>query len=221
MIQVTTLRYLKDLKKNNTKNWFEQNRGEYEAAKTDFAVFVGNLISGISSFDIAIGNLQVKECTFRINRDIRFSKDKTPYKTNMGAYFSKAGKKGNAAGYYFQCEPGKSFAGGGFYTPYPSDLAKIRQEIDYNFEEWNKIVGNKDFRKCFVKGVDGLEVLSRPPKGYEANNPAIEYLKMKNFVVKKQVHDIDLKKPGLLKETLKIYEIMKPFIDFLNGAVSA
>jgi uncharacterized protein (TIGR02453 family) len=136
MLQSSTLQFLQSLQKNNNKPWFDENRKKYESAKENFAEFVEALINGIAAFDPTIQNLTAKNCMFRINRDVRFSKDKSPYKTNMGASISKGGKKINLAGYYFHCEPGKSFAAGGFYMPMAPELAKIRQEIDYNFKEW-------------------------------------------------------------------------------------
>jgi len=219
MIQSSTLKFLKDLKKNNDKSWFDANRKNYESAKADIYSFVDNLIQAISKFDPSVENLKAKDCVFRINRDIRFSKDKSPYKTNMGAYISKGGKKASTAGYYFHCEPGQSFAAGGFYVPMPPELAAIRQEIDYNFSEWKKIVENKSFKKSFPKGVDGIEVLSRPPKGYAEDNPAIEYLKMKSFIVTHPFTDKEIQDKALIKEVAKIFQTMKPMLDFLNKAV--
>src|ERR1700741_3882414 len=130
MLSALVFRFLKDLSKNNDKQWFDKHRKHYELVKTEFALVVDLLIKNIATFDPAIGSLQAKDCMFRINRDIRFSKDKSPYKTNMGAFFSKGGKK-HSVGYYFHCEPGKSFIAGGCYSPMPPELASIRQEIDY------------------------------------------------------------------------------------------
>jgi uncharacterized protein (TIGR02453 family) len=191
----------------------------YENAKADLQSMVGQLIPAIASFDEPIGALQVKECTFRINRDVRFSKNKSPYKNNMAAYFSRGGKKASVAGYYFHCEPGKSYAAGGFYSPMPAELAKIRQEIDYNFDEWKKIMDNKTFKKNFPNGVDGIESLQRPPKGYDEANPAIHYLKMKHFIVSKPITDAELQSKTLVKDVAKIFQTMKPMLDFLNLAV--
>lgn len=219
MIQPATFSFLKELKKNNSKEWFDANRKKYEIAKADFISNIGELISIVSKFDAPIGNLSPKDCIFRINRDIRFSKDKSPYKTNFGASISKGGKKISLAGYYLHCEPGQSFAAGGFYMPMPPDLAKIRQEIDYNFEEWKKIVQHKNFRKNFPEGVEGIEVLSRPPKGYDENNPAIEFLKMKGFIVSRNFTDKELMEKNALKEIARTFEAMKPMIDFLNRSV--
>ncbi|CAN5277468.1 DUF2461 domain-containing protein [soil metagenome] len=219
MLQSATIRFLKDLQDNNNKPWFDAHRQVYENAKADLQAMVGQLIPAIASFDEPIGALQVKECTFRINRDVRFSKNKSPYKNNMAAYFSRGGKKASVAGYYFHCEPGKSYAAGGFYSPMPAELAKIRQEIDYNFDEWKKIIDNKTFKKNFPDGVDGIESLQRPPKGYDETNPAIHYLKMKHFIVSKPITDIELQSKTLVKDVAKIFQTMKPMLDFLNLAV--
>ena len=219
MLQPSTIKFLKELKKNNNKPWFDTNRKKYEDAKADYAAFVEQLIQNISKFDEAIPEMKAKDCVFRINRDVRFSKDKSPYKSNMGASFSKGGKKINTAGYYFHCEPGQCFAGGGFYMPEAPQLAKIRQEIDYNFDEWKKIITNKSFVKKFPEGVNGIGILVRPPKGYDENNPAINFLKMKGFIVSRPVADDELTNKNLVKEVVKTFEAMKPLIDFLNRAV--
>ncbi len=218
MLQQSTLKFIKDLKKNNNKPWFDANRKKYEGAKADFVGFVENLIAAISKFDPAVSSLKAKECIFRINRDIRFSKDKSPYKTNMGTYINPGGKKVNTPGYYFHCEPGQNFAAGGLYIPEAAVLAKVRQEIDYNFDEWKSIISNKTFKKYFPK-VDGIEVLSRPPKGYSDDNPAIEFLKMKSFIVSRPLTDAQLTDKNLIKEVSKTFETMKPMIDFLNNAM--
>ena len=219
MLQPSTIKFLKELKKNNNKPWFETNRKSYEAAKEDYISLIDSVIAAISKFDEPIGNLKAKECIFRINRDVRFSKDKSPYKSNMGAFIKPGGKKVNAPGYYFHCEPGQSFAAGGLYMPEPAQLAKIRQEIDYNFDEWEEILHHKTFRKYFTKGVDGIDVLSRPPKGYAEDNPAIAYLKMKSFIVSRPLTDAELLDKNLTREIAKTFEAMKPMIDFLNHAM--
>ena len=219
MLQASTLKFLKELKKNNNKPWFEAQRKQYEIAKADFQAMVEQLIPAIAKFDEPIGGLKAKDCTFRIHRDVRFSKDKTPYKANMGAYINKGGKKINLGGYYFHCEPGQSFAAGGFYMPSPPELSKLRQEIDYSFNEWKKILDNKTFKKYFAKGVEGIETLSMPPKSYDENNPAITYLKMKNFIVSRPLSDADLQDKNTVKEIVKTFEVMKPMVDFLNRAV--
>jgi uncharacterized protein (TIGR02453 family) len=219
MLHASTLKFISDLKKNNNKPWFDVNRKRYEEAKADFVSFVDILIASIGKFDPAVSSLKAKECIFRINRDVRFSKDKSPYKTNMGTYINPGGKKVNTPGYYFHCEPGQSFAAGGLYVPEPALLAKVRQEIDYNFDEWKKIVNDKTFKKYFPK-VDGIEVLSRPPKGYSDDNPAIAFLKMKSYIVSTPLTDAQLTHKNLVKDVSKAFETMKPMIDFLNHAMN-
>jgi uncharacterized protein (TIGR02453 family) len=219
MLQNNTLQFLKNLQKNNNRPWFEANRKLYEAAKEDMAKFSQQIIDAIAVFDAPIGQLLPKDCMFRINRDVRFSKNKDPYKTNMGASFNAGGKKVNNAGYYFHCEPGQCFAAGGFYMPMPPDLNKIRQEIDYNFNEWQAVIGSKNFKKYFPMGVDGISSLVRPPKGYDENNAAIHYLKMKGFIVSRPLADDAVTNKSVVKEVVKTFEAMKPMIDFLNTAI--
>jgi uncharacterized protein (TIGR02453 family) len=220
MLQRSTLNFLKALEKNNNKPWFDENRKTYEAAKADVQNIVGQLIPTIASFDEPIGALQIKDCIFRINRDVRFSKNKQPYKNNMSAYFSPGGKKSTAAGYYFHIEPGKSFVAGGIYTPMPAELAKIRQEIDYNFDALKSIIGQKPFKKYFPTGMDAMESLVRPPKGYDENNPAIDYLKRKHFIVSTPISDVQLEDKNLVKELAKIFAAIQPMNDFLNHAIA-
>ncbi|HMI78841.1 MAG TPA: DUF2461 domain-containing protein [Ferruginibacter sp.] len=219
MLQPSVIKFLKGLKKNNNKPWFDKNRDQYEAARSDFHSFLEQLIAAIAVFDKPIGTLAVKECVFRINRDIRFSKDKTPYKSNMAGYFNKDGKKSNGAGYYLHIEPGRSFAAGGMWQPIPPDLAKIRQEIDYNFNDWKKISNAPSFKKMFAEGINSEESLVRPPKGYDDNNPAIEYLKMKNFIVSRSFTDAGVQNKNFVKDVAKTFQAMKPLIDFLNTAI--
>ena len=219
MLQSTTLKFLKDLKNNNNKPWFDGHRKQYETARADFYTLVEKLIPPISKFDAPIGMLTVKECVFRINRDVRFSKDKAPYKSNMACYFNQAGKNGLGAGYYLHVEPGKSFAAGGIWVPESAVLAGIRQEIDYNFADWKKITENKNFKKNFTEGITSNDFLVRPPKGYDENNPAIEFLKMKSFIVRKPFADADLQHKIFVTEAAKTFNAMKPLVDFLNIAL--
>lgn len=219
MLQSTTLKFLKDLKKNNNKTWFDEHRKQYETARSDFNNLVEELITVIALFDAPIGQLSVKECVFRINRDVRFSKDKRPYKNNMACYFNRGGKKSNGAGYYLHVEPGNSMAAGGMWVPETAVLAGIRQEIDYNFTDWKKIIENKNFTKTFTQGVKSNDTLIRPPKGYDENNQAIEFLKMKSFVASRPFTDLDLQNKTFVKEVAKTFSTMKPLIDFLNTSV--
>lgn len=221
MFQQSTIVFLKNLAKNNNKTWFDEHRADYLAAKNDYENFVSSLINKTAAFDSDIKELQVKNCTFRINRDIRFSKDKTPYKINMGASLNCGGKKSIYAGYYFHLEPGnKSFAGGGLWMPAPAELNKVRQEIDYNFDEFSNILKQKKFVTHYTEvDTSGDVKLTNVPRGYDKTNPASEYLKLKSFVALKQINDAELTMPLLSNNTGKAFEALKPFINFLNQAM--
>ncbi|MBS1626549.1 MAG: DUF2461 domain-containing protein [Bacteroidetes bacterium] len=220
MFHSTTIQFLKDLKKNNNKEWFEKNRKNYDAAKIDFLNFVTSIINELQKKDTTLTGLDAKQCIFRINRDVRFSKNKSPYKTNMGASFNQGGKKAMTAGYYFHLEPEACFIAGGLWMPMPPELKKIRQEIDYNFNEFKNIVNNKNFKLLFKDlRRDKEYILSRPPKGYEENNLAIEYLKLKSFIISIKIEDEDLTNKNLIKKVISAFETMQPLIYFLNKAI--
>ncbi len=220
MILPATLRFLADLEVNNDKTWFDANRKAYEAARKNFIAFIDEVIAGLGVTDDTIANINGKDCLFRINRDVRFSKNKAPYKNNFGASINKGGRKSaHQAGYYFHLQPGQSFAGGGIWMPEPAVLNKIRQEIDYNFTEFEEITGNKNFKKVYTKLDDSSEYkLSRPPKGFDADNPAIEYIKLKSYLGIYKVADSELTSKNLVKNTVKSLQALTPLIQFINNA---
>lgn len=219
MLSTIVLKFLKNLKQNNNKPWMDLHRNDYEKAKEDFHLFVDEMINNIAKFDTSIGMLKSKECSFRINRDIRFSKDKRPYKNNMAAYFNREGKKGRGAGYYIHIEPGKSFVAAGIWMPEAKDLAAIRQEIDYNFEEWEKILSTASFKNQFKDGIDNSDTLVRPPKGYTDDNPAITYLKFKSFIFRKSFSDKEVLDSSFPKAVSKTFQTVKPVIEFINRSL--
>ena len=221
MFHASTVSFLKELKKNNSKTWFDNHKGKYLSAKNDFENFVQEIIVKISAFDDDIKELQPKSCTFRINRDIRFSKDKTPYKTNMGASFNRGGKKSIFAGYYFHLEPGgKSFVGGGLWMPEPIALKKLRQEIDYCFPEFKKIITSPSFKKQYPGlEMDETQMLVNVPKGYEKDNPAAAFLKLKSFVATKDIPDTLLLKEDLLNEVDLAFRALMPLVKFMNRSM--
>ena len=218
MIEKNTLQFLTDLKKNNTKEWFDANRKRYESAKEDVQNITGALIKAIGLYDEDIAQLQVKECTFRINRDVRFAKNKAPYKSNISAIFSKGGKKADTAGFYVHIEPGGAFVAAGYWSPEPKKLASVRQEIDYNLAEWKKILSGKKFKENFIEGLSKEDILQRPPKGYDIENPAIEFLKLKSFIVSRKMTDAELQDKNFIKNILSIFTAVKPMLDILNTA---
>lgn len=218
MLQTTSLKFLKDLKKNNQREWFEKNRSTYETAKADFTTFIQTIIDQHGKNDPTIKNIVAKDCLFRINRDVRFSKDKSPYKTNFGASINKGGRKAwENAGYYFHFEPGRSFAGGGIWMPETPQLKKIRQEIDYNFNDFKKIMNARKFKSVYGDLVKNSEYqLTRIPKGYEAENPAADYLRLKSFVAMVPITDSELQNKTALKKTLEAFEALLPLLEFIN-----
>lgn len=218
MLQANTVTFLGKLSKNNNKPWFDKHRDDYQAAKEDYEVFVTEILAGLSTIDTAFKEQQAKDCIFRIFRDVRFSKDKTPYKAHFGAFFSKGGRKFPGAGYYFHLEPGgKSFAGGGLWVPEAPLLKAVRQEIDYNFDEFSTIIGNKKFKTLF-KEING-EQLKTLPQGYTADNPAIEYLKMKSYTVSCNIPDADILSKVVVRKAMDVFTTMQPFINFLNRSL--
>jgi uncharacterized protein (TIGR02453 family) len=220
MIQKTTIDFLKQLKKNNKKEWFDANKDRYLAAKANVDSFVEDIIKAFSSFDKGLSGLKAKDCVFRIYRDVRFAKDKRPYKTNMGASINPGGKKMEIAGYYLHIEPGGSFLAGGRWMPESDHLKKIRQEIDYNGKKFHKILNDKNFKKQFG-GLDMSDEyrLARPPKGYDKDHKDNELLKLNSYLVWHQYSDKDVLSKNFLKELVVAGKTMKPLLDFLNTAI--
>lgn len=213
------LSFLSELGANNNKEWMDANRGAYLQAKADFEALVNVLLRNLQAIDPGLNRLTGKDCIFRINRDIRFSKDKSPYKHNFGASIAEGGKKSLNAGYYLHIQPGdESFFGGGLYMPPGAQLKKIRQEIDYNAPELLKIVTAEDFKQAYGR-IQG-EKLSRAPKGYDPHHPNIEFLKLKSYVALHKLSDDDIKSPKLIENLTHNFQVLKPFIDFLNVAIS-
>ncbi len=210
----------KNLKNNINRPWFDAHRKEYESAKKDFEQMIQAVIDKQGKSDETISHLKAKDCLFRINRDIRFSKDKSPYKTNMGAYINRGGKKSLFGGYYFHCEPGKSFVGGGLWMPMPNELNKVRQEIDYNLAAFKKIISSKKFKSVYDDlSRDAEYTLSRVPKGYEADNPAADYLKLKSFVALTNISDDELSSKEIVKKLVAAFEALQPMLEFINHSL--
>jgi uncharacterized protein (TIGR02453 family) len=220
MLKPSTIKFLRDLKKNNNKPWFDAHRPPYEDAKKDFEAFIQILIDKHGKRDVTIKEITAKSCLFRINRDVRFSKDKSPYKSNFGASINRGGKKSIYGGYYFHLEPGQSFVGGGIWMPMPPEMKKLRQEIDYCFAEFKKITGSKKFKAVYgdlYKGEDTS--LSRIPQGFEKDNPAGEYLKLKSWIAMKDLKDAELTSADLVKKSLEAFETLQPMLQFLNRSL--
>ncbi len=212
----STLKFLKQLAKNNNKEWFDLNRKTYDGIKVEFATLVQSVIDKNAIFDKALTGLEPKQCIFRINKDVRFSKDKSPYKTNIGASINPGGKKSMIAGYYLHIEPNKSFLAGGCYMPPAETLAAIRQEIDYNTSDFKKIILAKDF-KSYFKELSQDDKLKTSPKGYDKNHPDISLLQHKHFIVTHAITDEQLCNKNFATYASKVFKAMLPLNQFLRG----
>jgi len=220
MIDKNTFKFLKDLRKNNNREWFNEHKPRYLEAKEDFEKFIDKLIAEVAKFDPSIAHHTAKECAFRIYRDVRFSKDKSPYKTHFGAHITAAAKKSeihSRAGYYIHIEPGASMLAGGAYKPESAWLRGIREQIYEDASSFKKILNGKDFRKYFGE-IEG-EKLKRPPKDFPADHPEIELLKHKGFLATHKMDDVTVLGPDLLKHSAKVFKTLFPFDSFLNAAV--
>jgi uncharacterized protein (TIGR02453 family) len=222
MITDKTLDFLHALKANNTREWFHAHRKDYDSAYGDFFDTVVQVVKSISSFDpsIAEATPDPKSCIMRIYRDIRFSKDKTPYKTGFFAFVSKGGWKAPNGGYYLHLEPGGSFAGGGLYMPEPHILDLARRAIDARYDEWLSKVTARELIAWFPDGIRPSGETKRPPKGYEASNPAIAYLKFKGYYTQRFLKDSEATAPDFIENLESIYRAVWPVIEFLNSSMT-
>ncbi len=212
------LDYLKKLSENNNRPWFIENRNSFNIAKNSFELLTGALIGGISAFDRDIKFLEPKDCTFRIYRDVRFSSDKSPYKTNFGTFLAKGGKNGGKAGYYLHLEPGNCFVSGGIYLPDTVSHKAIRSEIYSNPAEFNKILRQSKLEKEF-SNLSDEDKLSKGPKGYPKDFEFIDLLKYRSYVFLKPYSDKDVTKENFPVKAIKNFELLHPFVQYLNTAI--
>jgi uncharacterized protein (TIGR02453 family) len=219
MLSPETMTFLKRLDRNNNREWLQSHKPDFEAAKEDFARFVADLIGRIAQFDPKIGGLLPESCTFRIYRDVRFSKDKKPYKTNFGAYLSWGGRKSAVPGYYFHLQPGQSFLAAGKYNPEPGELLQIRTAIANHPDEFSKVIKARSFKKCFGE-IHGKK-LKTAPKGFPKDHAAIEFLKLKNFLAFLELHDDKfVRSREFTAFVVSAFKESKPLVDFLRAAVT-
>ena len=211
-IESSTLKFLKELQKNNNREWFLAHKVQYEAALENLKLFKDAVVRALNKKDV-IEDGRV----FRIYRDVRFSKDKLPYKNNLGIHFTRAGKE-RRGGYYLHIEPGGSFAGGGFWSPEPQDLKRIRDEFAFDDKPIRKIISNKTFVKYFGT-LDGEE-LKTAPSGYERDHPAIDLIRKKQYIVGRNFTDKEVTDKNFLKEVTLTFEAMRPFFDHMSEILS-
>ncbi len=223
MIERTTLEFLDDLRRNNYKEWFHEHRARYEAARENVLENAERMVEGINLFDPSLGYPDVRKLIYRINRNLRFSADKRPYKTHFGVVLNADGERHSPlSGYYMHVEPGgMSVVSCGLYMPEEKSgsLKAIREAIDTNWEEFSGIVHAPEFRREIGDLCREDKVLTRVPRGFRADSPAAEYLKLNHFYVWVHLPDDLVTSPEYIPEALRLFRLMKPLNDFLNRIV--
>ncbi len=218
MIKKETLQFLKDLKKNNDREWFNRNKDKYLAANENFLQFVQGLIEEVAKFDRSVEGLDAKDSVFRIYRDIRFSKDKSPYKVHFGAtLMGRANLCGNA-GYYMHLEPGNAFLAGGVHMIEPRELKVIKDAIKEKGKEFLKIINDKTFKDNFT--IEGEKSVNAP-RGFDREDPMAEYLKYKELMIHHTVSDKEILSNTFAADCTRVFKAMVPFNRFLNEPVMA
>ncbi len=214
MFTKTTLSFLSDLSQNNNREWFTANRPRYDAAKSELEKVVAELLSKVSAFE-SLPNTQPKDCIFRINRDVRFSKNKDPYKSNLSAAIGPGGRHSGRIDFYFHIQPnGESLLGAGMWNPTPKQLAAFRQEIDFNPTRLTDIIQDANFRAYFPE-IWG-ESLKKTPKGFAEDSPNADLLKRKQLFFMHKFTDAEVTSPDFIENILTGCRLIKPYCDFLN-----
>ena len=211
-IEPGTIRFLKDLEKHNNREWFTGHKDQYDAALANVNQFRDAVLQQLNKTDV-IEDGRV----FRIYRDVRFSKDKAPYKNNFGIHFTRAGKE-RRGGYYLHIQPGESFAGGGFWSPEPQDLKRIRDEFAFDDKPIRKLIANKTFTKYF--GTLNGDELKTAPSGYDRDHPAIDLIRKKQYIIGRKFNNKEVIDPLFLKEVILSFQAMRPFFDYMSEVLS-
>nr|WP_315247864.1 DUF2461 domain-containing protein [uncultured Flavobacterium sp.] len=212
IIPQSTLDFLQQLKENNNKPWFEAHKQEYLIELNHIESFAEALLHELSKTDV-LETSSGKKSVYRIYRDIRFSKDKTPFKTFWGGSYTRA-TAARRGGYYFHLEKENSFFAGGFWGPNAADLKRIRTELDHDSESFKKILNSKAFRNTF--GTLQGEQLKTKPKGFDVDHPAIDLLRFKQFLIIKRFTDDEVLSPQFLEQALETMQNMRPFFDYMS-----
>jgi uncharacterized protein (TIGR02453 family) len=220
MLQASTFQFLTELKANNNRDWFLANKKHYESAKKDVEGFVQEIIKEFSKTLPALSDIKAKDTLFRINRDVRFSNDKSPYKINFGAVISEQGRKGAIPAFYLQIQPGNCFIAAGKWMPSSDELKAIRQEIDYNGAALKSLFASKSTSMHF-SNFDQEERLQRAPKGYEEDNQYIEWLKLKSFTLSTEIKDKEFQSSGAVQKVTDVFLAALPIVQFLRTAVNS
>jgi len=211
------LEFLKDLEANNSREWFDQNKEKYELTRKIFLEVAAVLIHEIRQFDDQVPVLNPKDCVFRIFRDVRFSKDKLPFKSNYGCFIARGGKKSGYAGYYLHIQPGECFLSGGIYMPPPEHLQAIRQEIYYHPQDYIHVIENKEFKSTYTQ--EYSDKLKTAPKGYPKDWEYLDLIKNRSYAFGHPLEEKDLLAHDFLKKAIALFKIIYPFNRYLNKAV--
>lgn len=213
------LDFLNDLKVNNNRDWFQANKNQYDIAKSEVELFAAQTIELISGIDASVQSPLVKDCMFRIFRDVRFSNDKLPYKTNFGFFVARGGRKSIFPGYYFHFEPGQSMIAAGVYQPQPEMLKRIRNEVYFNSTAFSDIVEKTSFKRVFNQ-LDDFDKLKKAPKDFPADFPKIDLLKYRSYIVSRSITDDELLSSRFDAQAKMIIDEVQSFMAFLNHAIS-
>lgn len=217
LLSQKNLAFIQELAENNNRDWFNANKADYEVNREQVIAFAEALLARMNEHDV-LETPSGKKSLFRIYRDVRFSKDKSPYKTHWSGSFKRASKF-RRGGYYFHIEPGnQSFIAGGFWAPNKEDLARIREEIALASDELREIIQNKEFVDAF--GSLQGEQLKSAPKGYEKDHPAIDLLRYKQFIVVKPFSDEEVLRPDFVEQVNGIFQKMRPFFDYMSDVLT-
>jgi uncharacterized protein (TIGR02453 family) len=220
MIQPQTLDFLKELVDNNNREWFQANKERYDIARENLIEFAAGIIPKLHKVDASVSaELDPKKCVMRIYRDIRFSKNKTPYKNNFGISLPTLGSKLGGVEYYLQIQPGKSFIAGGYWMPEAEHLKAIRQEIDYNANDLKNVIDNKEFINLFGD-FRAQDQLKTTPKGYDTDNENIDLLKLKSFIAWHPLKDKEVTSLKAVDEIVKVCSKIYPLNVFLKNAIA-
>ncbi len=211
-VQKSTIKYLKQLKKNNNREWFKEHRTEFDTEQAKIKDFHQAILSNLSKHD-KIDKYKL----YRIYRDVRFSKDKTPYQPHFAAAFSRKGAE-LRGGYYLRIRPGESFIGGGFWNPNKEDLQRIRKEFELDSSEIRTIINNKDFKAVF--GVLTGDELKSAPRGFDKNDPNIDLIRKKGFVAVKQLTDQEILAPDFLEKIDFYFKTLRPFFNYMSDVLT-
>jgi uncharacterized protein (TIGR02453 family) len=217
MLAKETVDFLKKLDKNNNRDWFNANKDSFIKANDNVIAVTGDLLNRVARFDPEVAGIDPKACVFRIYRDVRFSKDKSPYKTNLGAFIAPGGRKTMSPGYYFHVQPGMYFSAAGKHMPDSGELLKIRSAIAANTKDFLKIVNAKKFKDRFGE-LDG-DRLTKPPKGFAADHEAVEYLKLKSFTVSEEFSEKEATGNDYPKLLAESFKAAYPLVTFLRDAL--